>query len=66
MSTKAIRAALDRVSEERGEGIVREAIKELEAIERAAKAWVTVDGQPGPGRMKRLDELLRSIAKEAP
>jgi hypothetical protein len=39
---------------------------EMDAIKRAAKEWVETDGQPGPGRMQRLDTLMRSIAKDAP
>jgi hypothetical protein len=35
MSTRKIREALDRLSEEHEEGVVREAIKEVEAIEKA-------------------------------
>lgn len=46
--------------------VAGEAEVELEAIRKMARDWVEVGGQPGPGRMKRLDELLRAIAEEEP
>ena len=72
MSTKAIREALKVMRESFQEatnsttvpGEVVAAMAEVEAIEKAAEDWVAVDGQPGPGKMQRLDALLRSIAQE--
>jgi hypothetical protein len=43
MSTMKIREALDRLSEEHGEGAVREAMKEVDAIERAADDFTESD-----------------------
>lgn len=66
MSTKALSQVLDDVRQGAlpHPGEVHAATRELEAIEMAARDWAAVDGQPGPGKMQRLDTLLRSIAKE--
>jgi hypothetical protein len=68
MGTKAIEDALALLDDygpntQAGQSLVS-ARAELEAIRKAAKEWVGVDGQPGPGHMRRLDDLLRAIAKE--
>lgn len=67
MSTKAIREVLSLYARHAGPGtygeaIQKTAVEEVEAIEKAATAWVEVDGLHSPGRMKRLDDLMRSIA----
>lgn len=66
MSTKAIREALEDM-EQHGIGpqsrLAAVALEELEAIEAAARDWCDVDGLLGPGRMARIDDLMRSIAE---
>ena len=71
MSTKNLRVALAELKRRRedggmGDGTPVFAELELEAIEKAAKEWVEVLGELGPGRMRRLNVLMESIAKEAP
>lgn len=68
MSTKAIRMALGFLS--RGmpteRGLAEPALKEVEAIERAAKAFATPVGQTTIITTNAFVRLMESIAKDAP
>lgn len=70
MSTKAIEKVVRGVGLASRDAATDEAVAlaltELANIRRAASEWVAVDGQPGPGKMKRIDALLRAINEEAP
>jgi hypothetical protein len=67
VSTKAIREALVRLDLLRKDGdsvLVDAAMREVEAIERAAKEWVR--GVDNPARHPWVNAVVESIAKDAP
>lgn len=70
MSTKEIRKALDRLSEEHGEGAVRAAMRALEAIERAARTYTKVDdgrlSECTQEELEHFHECFLRVAKGAP
>jgi predicted DNA binding CopG/RHH family protein len=61
MSTNAIREVLGEIRRTHSWDRIDDALAEVEAIERAAQAWLTHERRES---MRVVDEVLTSIAKE--